>query len=504
MRKKLIKILTIISIPVSTFYIFNAYKKPSKFELAATRLGFGNDKVNTELQHEALLKKFQLAGYFKPGKIWEDLNRIGQIKNPDKAFIEILKVIKTSGADQDDPKKFNAKYMRKNLFKNSSNIDLQDVMDLIVYMAQHAFNRKPGQERNELAVQEWMIKHKEFYIDQARILGLIDRKRPSKSVYDFAWVAGASRHEFLSRIVDFNYNLVKFNLKIVGETLLLAGNRELWANFDGLNPIIRKKLVEIFEKNLNIDDLEYSKTDFNINGKLSEGREYLAYLAKKFDVKLDSEMPLIQYRSENECPIGRFVNRIYLNYETNEECRITETLMAKDLLENDLKKKLIVNIIDTKAMVNTRPTTATTAKDATEACVEYIEKNKEFFGNKKEFSIVFETNNPHIERQLLTSQQEADRVLKIRGLDKEGYRFKIDGIGYACLHEDVATIHSEFGALVAEKWKVAVSCSDVKPKRDLKDLLYQSRNNSINVAALPTSTQIVLLYNFENCFFDSF
>ena len=45
--------------------------------------------------------------------------------------------------------------MRKNLFK-SDTIDLQDALDLLLYIAQHAFTREVGQERYELVSQDWI------------------------------------------------------------------------------------------------------------------------------------------------------------------------------------------------------------------------------------------------------------------------------------------------------------------------------------------------------------
>ena len=500
MLKKTKPFFAIISIAASSYYAIRTYYgsyKLSNFEIAANRLGFKAE------QHEALLKKFQVAGYFKADNIWSDLNRIGKIKNIEKCFKEIYRVIQDSNADQDDPEKFKARLMCKNLF-NSKNLDTQDSMDLIVYMAQHAFNRKPGQERNEIMAQDWMIKHKSYYLEQAKILGLIDRKNPQRKEYDFAWLAGAGRSMFLTRIIDFNFNLTNFNLRILGGIMLLAGNRELWANLDGMNPQLHNEMLKTFKLNENVDKIPILKDDDDVNLSLNEGKDYIMSLAKKFNVNLNPEIPLIQYNIIEDCPPGRFSGRIYPNYHINEETKLTETIMAKDLIENDLKHKFLVSYIDTKTFKNSRPTTATTARDATEECINLM-MNDKILKDKKEIIVLFESNNPHIERQMLTSQQEADNVIKLKGLDKKGYKIIIEGVGCACKHEDVSSIHSEFGALVAEKWKLAISYENKKPKRDYKDLLYQSRDNSSCVGNVPKlSSQFIFLYNFENSLFYSF
>jgi len=41
----------------------------------------------------------------------------------------------------------------------------------------------------------------------------------------------------------------------------------------------------------------------------------------------------------------------------------------------------------------------------------------------------------------------------------------------------VSVVHSELAALITEKWKAAVADME-KPKRDIKDLLFQTRNKN--------------------------
>ena len=46
------------------------------------------------------------------------------------------------------------------------------------------------------------------------------------------------------------------------------------------------------------------------------------------------------------------------------------------------------------------------------------------YGNKKSFVILFESNQPYIERQTLATQASIDNILKQSGLDKKGYSIK--------------------------------------------------------------------------------
>ncbi len=83
-----------------------------------------------------------------------------------------------SNDDQHSPHKFDVEYLRKNLFK-TDDIDLEDVLDLILYISQHAFNREIGQELYELVSSDLINIYSEIYFEDVRKLGLIDRKSPS-------------------------------------------------------------------------------------------------------------------------------------------------------------------------------------------------------------------------------------------------------------------------------------------------------------------------------------
>lgn len=466
--------------------LFLRKKKRSKYELAAEKLGFngctyGNIKIDAETQQEALLKQFQIAGYFQANKIWQDLNCIGGLINIESVFKEVYKVIKASNADQNEPYKFDASYMRKNLF-NLTCMDLQDCMDLILYIGQHGFNRKQGQERNELSTHDWIHKHRQYYIEQAKQLGLIERHCPKLKKYDFAWIAGASRVGCLARIIDYDHILRSNRIYISGKEYILAGNRELWASFDGIDNNLHRNLLFAFHNDVKLDDLIEKEGDHDQIDSINEAKEYMLALAERYNIKLNTNEPLIEYKTKDECPKGRFPYRVYPNYDQNESLKLTETLMCDDLLKIDLKGKLNnrFEIIDTQT-IDCRPTTATTVIDATKSCIDFIKLHQDKYKNQKVFNILFQSNNPYIERQALTAQLEAIKVLKSYGLD---YKFIIEGIGFAGDYEDVQAIHSEFGALITEKWKLATHKESTILKRDLKDLLFQTRNNN-NTLSIP-------------------
>ena len=155
--------------------------------------------------------------------------------------------------------------------------------------------------------------------------------------------------------------------------------------------------------------------------------------------------------------------------------------MSYDLLRtfshNNASK---IYIIDTSAEEEeSRPNTASTARDATERLVKRILAKE--YGEKKRFVILFCSNNPYIERQTLTTQQEVNQVLEKYELTAKSYQIKIEGVGCSCKQE-LAVVHSELGALIAEKWRVAVDDINqslgLNSKRDMKNLLFQTRDKN--------------------------
>lgn len=194
---------------------------------------------------------------------------------------------------------------------------------------------------------------------------------------------------------------------------------------------------------------------------------------------------------------------MYPNYAEGESRKLTETLMSQDSLTtyllNDSKT---ITIVDTLAEQYQRPNTTSTARDAAKKLVERIIAGQ--YGDKKEFVILFETNNPYIERQTIATQREVNKALKDYKLSNKGYIIKVEGIGFKC-KQDVATIHSEFAALVAEKWKDAVEYQreeGVSPKRSIENLQFQTRNNYGFVPPPPDISEVNLSGSWLQNLFD--
>ena len=463
--------------------------EPSKFEMAAIGLGFKGYKtpqitISSAAHQEALLQLLQIAGYLKPEEIWKALNHLKSVEEPIASYQEIYKILKRSHADQDDPSEFNAKILRKNLAKGEY-LSEQNVLDLLLYISQNAFGRQHNQERDELRSQDWMTKYQKEYFDVARKLRLIDREEPTHMAYDASWIAGASRVGVLSRIIDYTNILLKYGINIYGKTFVLAGERELLADLDGINPIILDRLKQAYQKHINIDELNISLPVGSDAARIEEGKKYISYLAQVNNIQLDASIPFIIYSTKESCPLGRLPGRLYPNYPEGAYAKLTESLMAQDLITTyPSSPTRSFTIIDTRSEKYSRPTTASTAYDAAEKFVSHIMNGT--FGQKKEFLILFQSNNPYIERQTLSAQREIDKILEKYGLNKEDYKIIVEGVGFGC-KQDVPTVHSEFAALMSEKWINASNDLGIIDDTTsyIKALQYQSRDHSLSIPSCP-------------------
>lgn len=112
------------------------------------------------------------------------------------------------------------------------------------------------------------------------------------------------------------------------------------------------------------------------------------------------------------------------------------------------------------------------------------------YGDKTTYNILFCTNNPWIERQTLTTQRQVNQLLEIYDLSTRNYQINIEGVGFSS-KQSLPTVHSEFGALITEKYKEAIvdieKTLGKRPKRDINCLLFQTRDKNIIVPNQPNN-----------------
>lgn len=469
-------VIALVGVGYSAYEGYKLSIALSGYEKVAVKMGFDSKK-----KQEAVLKAFIMAGYFKPESLWNDIMHM-KFEDPVLIFNSVMKsVLKASNHNQ-----INAHILRKNLFNDLSE---GDARDLLLYIGQNAYDRAKDQERYQLQTSNWMEQYSKEYIEAAKDIGLYYRIAPSYFYYDEAWIAGASRIGVLGRLVDFNHALK--SVKINGQTLILAGQRPLWAEIDGIPPDTLSALEDLIKNTRTIDDLPLEAWQ-NQSGNTEEGKTYMQGLANRSGIKLNSAAPFIKYSSDN-CPKSLVANRTYPNTTNG---TLTETIMANDLLTSLLENK--VTIIDTERADKKRPDTATTARDAAIHLIDRIKEGD--FGDKKEFVIYFQSNQPFVERQTIVTQREVNVALGKS--DLSGISIKVDGVGFSNPGAKVSEIHSELGALIYEKY---IETGE-ESARNVNDLLFSTRSHDpvMELAPeLPEAESSYSLIGFFSGLFDN-
>ncbi len=497
----------------SIHFVYSAYKVAniiSPLEEAMRDLGFDNNKnieykengviksraMTSEQQIEALLTILHINGRFKADNVWQDLNKLQYVEDRETIFKKMMIDLEASGATQPFVEKFDPKILRKRLFKNT-NFSKYDAADWILLLSQHLYRRSLGVERNEIQKLHNIEDSEDLILHNARILGLVNRISPSSYEYDAAWIAGGSRATTIARIIDFMRIYHTKQIRILTEITMLAGDRPLWPEIDGIAPEVMVALNRAQEDGLNIDDLAISLQQTNGFQSIREGKEYMLSLAKRLDVKLNPEMPFVFYIDFRECPPGLMPYRNYPYYLPNEPKIITEFSMSIDMLKNysNIMDKKIHILNATPNAGGVRSNTQTTALDAGR---EFIDKIKSgLYIAKKDFRILFQTNNPFIDRQAITAQIEVNKLLEQEGLDQT-YTITIEGVGYSN-KSDTQVVASEIAALIATKYRAA----NIKTSRPMDSLMYQTGEIYHYIYDIPEMPNISIKDRPKETFFDS-
>lgn len=433
----------------------------TKLSKALNNLGFRSQNHSSTTQfsdsqiHLAIIENLYFAGYFKEQLIWQAINLIGfdkygnntnQIwtKTPQLAFLLMYKVIKKSGALQDNPQLFKADYLLQHLFGEDI-FDIQDIEDFIVYLVcQNAFGRIPNQERNEITPQIWMQIYQQQYLENAQKIGLIEEIKPTFKKYDESWVMGAGRYRTMTRIAHLK-QLIDSGFE-VGKVRLLSGNRELWVEIDNI-------------------------------GDVDEAKDFMLKIAEKNNIKIDAKKPFIT-RNVLGSP------RTYINYHSGETKKLTETLMMAEIYENIFAKNEVTLIDDISK--KHRPTTESTVENI----AKYVFQNRFAedgdLKDQAEIVIMIISNQPYCERQKLTTKRVVEKIVH----HKISKKIIFDAVGESALNSGVKSIHSEFAALMAEKfWQYTKKTAhNVKRKRVPQKMIFSSRFEDISfIPSIPTS-----------------
>jgi len=187
--------------------------------------------INPKAHATALFTYLDLAGYLSP-EILEKAARYLSAARPFSCDVEVVIAhLKTACVHRDE--EFNVEKFF-DIFCNTPYFEVEDIIDLIVFLQQTAFDRAFGQERDRLAETPFLEKHKELFKKLALEMGIVTALPPTQPSYCGTGIMGAASYRVQKRIEYFKSLTVDY-----GQAWALSGSRELSKGLDSEEVMIK-------------------------------------------------------------------------------------------------------------------------------------------------------------------------------------------------------------------------------------------------------------------------
>lgn len=187
--------------------------------------------VSFEDQAKSLFSIFELAGYLSDESIQEAVNYLAA----DRPFLKDNAIVindlkeacyKARSADgKFDITIFLDEFAKQDYFS------IADIIELITFLQQTAFDRQQGVERDRLQAKDWMREYKQQFVAHATNLGVVTPLPPQAKQYCANFVMGAAAPRVKSRIA-YRRSLDTDERLQLGDSWALSGKRELSKGLD--------------------------------------------------------------------------------------------------------------------------------------------------------------------------------------------------------------------------------------------------------------------------------
>lgn len=206
-------------------------------------LNENREKITSKEHAQALFTYLDMAGYLNPDLFEKAVSYLSLAKPFAGDNDELIRHLKSVYEMSHKDNEFNVDYFLEN-FSKFPGLAVDDVIDLVVFLQQTAFDRKFGVERDKLKSKPWLELHKDEFAKLAKNLGVTTPLLPTQSEYFGTAIMGASSYRVIERIEHFN------SLKIpCGIVLASSGNRLLSQGLD--DPILMEEVANAAGKSIN-------------------------------------------------------------------------------------------------------------------------------------------------------------------------------------------------------------------------------------------------------------
>jgi hypothetical protein len=374
--------------------------------------------ISAKEHAKALFSYLYMGNYLSEPAIAKAVNYLAAAtpfaKEPQQVITDLVNAVDAATVKgKFDADNFIAQFARQDYF------NVNDVIDLLTFLQQTAFDRQFGVERDALPPKHW-IKEKalEFYQLAAQLDIIAPHLPQAKHYHAIAIMGGASSR--VTKRVDFFTSLAT----TYDFVWALSGNRELSKGLD--DETIMKEVAESLGKPVN-------------------------FVEKK---------------------VGA-ASRVFLD-------GVTETMMVNYMINKD--RATHISVVDSDAQSqHWRATTSQSAVDIAKLLLAKI-KNKEIENTVNGLYHVFIiAEQPYPARMAKQVQREFDKEIKREKLAEE-ISVKVEGCGPGLLEKDAGydellRVDSELGALMAERFHDARLAQSGCAFRDDSIIMFSKRED---------------------------
>ena len=362
---------------------------------AFNKLRFNETPSNAKQRVAALFEYFHLAGYLSPVLITKAVNYLSQ-EHPfsvdnDVVIKDLLKALEDAGSPEKmDITIFLDEFAKQDYFKT------EDIIDLIVFLQQTAFDRRFGEERDLLKGKPWMVAYAQKFMTAATQFDVVTEHTPKFKMYLGVGIMGAATFRVKTRLDYFKKLTIDYE-----RAWALTGSRELSKGLD------EEHEMKMIAEELDIPYKFKTKNTGNVS------REYL-------DI---TETQMVNYFIELMCPGTK------------------------------------IGVVDSKEQSgHWRATTSQSAINIAEHIINGLMQDRDASSssnNVYHFMIIAE--QPYSKRMAMQVQRAFNKVIKEHDLDSQ---ITVEGCGQGISEKVVenpsenvsmlARINSALGALMAE------------------------------------------------------
>jgi hypothetical protein len=352
--------------------------------------------VSQEEHAAAFFNYLELAGYLNPHALEKAvtcLSRAKKFSQENQVIIDHLTQVLTTARQSGS---FDVAWFLAHFCKDFFRPD--DIIDLIVFLQQAAFERGGGIERDRIEIPLWLKEHSVAFKQLASTLGILNPVLPKHQVYCGTAIMGAASSRVKTRIDYFN------SLKIdCGHVWALTGSREL-----------------------------------------SKGLDEEGVMA---EVANAMHQPLIFVAKGDGA-----AQRLYLD-------GVTEAMMIHFLLKKMCPDKTIDVLDSIPELGHWRTTTAQNAKDIARIVIDKIQVGEINCEKNEPYRFLIITEQPYIERMTRQVQRAFNAELQARSLCT--IQVTVEGVGDGVMlrhNEILKRVNSELAALMTERFHDAQLC----------------------------------------------